>query len=83
MENPVSTTRYTARLTDDWLPVPEKMLAELGWKDGDRLDCEVVGDAVVLTLARDQTALPVRPGARVARAFGLGAYPSGGRNPEN
>ncbi len=39
-----------ARITDDWLPLPAETLKALGWGEGDIIDIEQVGDAVVLTL---------------------------------
>ena len=29
---------HTARITDHWLPFPEALLIELGWKEGDHLE---------------------------------------------
>jgi len=67
------TKTFRARLTDDWLPMPEAVLEGLGWVDGTFLEAEIVGDAIVLTRAKDQLN-PAKPGARVVRAIGTGAY---------
>ncbi len=74
----MSTTTFRARVSDDWVPIPSDVLAGLGWAEGTYLDVEVVGDALVVTRASDQTN-PPKPGARVARAMGLGRYLPGGQ----
>jgi hypothetical protein len=68
------TTTFRARITDDWLPMPEAVLTQLGWSEGTQLEVEVVGDALVVTRAPDQ-AVGSKPAARVVRAIGLGAMP--------
>lgn len=70
-------TTYRARLTNDWLPLPDAVLTALGWKEGDHLAVEVAGDALVVTMAADQSN-PPKPGARVVRAMGTGRMPSSG-----
>lgn len=71
------TKTFRGRITDDWLPMPEDVLAGLGWPDGTYLEAEIIGDAVVLTRAADQSN-PKKPGARVVRAMGTGVMPSNG-----
>lgn len=39
---------YRARVVDDWLPFPAGLLTELGWREGDEISIDVVGDAIVL-----------------------------------
>lgn len=41
--------RYVSTITDDWLPLPERLLGGLQWRDGDKIEIEVIGDALVLT----------------------------------
>jgi hypothetical protein len=45
---------FQCRLTDDWIPVWKVVLDKLGWKEGDRLSLEVVGEALLVTKV-DQT----------------------------
>jgi bifunctional DNA-binding transcriptional regulator/antitoxin component of YhaV-PrlF toxin-antitoxin module len=45
---------YRARITDDWLPFPEELLATLGWKEGDEISIDVCGDALVLEKVGEQ-----------------------------
>jgi bifunctional DNA-binding transcriptional regulator/antitoxin component of YhaV-PrlF toxin-antitoxin module len=52
------------RLTDDWIPIPDAVLRRLGWSEGDHLEVEVSGDALIISRASDQTN-PPKPGARV------------------
>jgi bifunctional DNA-binding transcriptional regulator/antitoxin component of YhaV-PrlF toxin-antitoxin module len=40
---------YRARITDEWLPFPAELLAELGWKEGDEINVDIAGDVLVLT----------------------------------
>lgn len=35
-------TKFTARMTDDWIPLPEEVLKLLGWVEGDSIELEVV-----------------------------------------
>lgn len=58
---------YTARLTDDWLPLPEGALKESGWKEGDTISVEVVGEAIVLTKLEDDTRMTVREAPKKTR----------------
>lgn len=39
---------HTARITDDWLPIPDSVLGGLQWREGDTIELEIVGDCVVL-----------------------------------
>ncbi len=39
---------YRSRITDGWMPFPEELLTELGWKEGDEISIDVAGDAIVL-----------------------------------
>lgn len=39
----------TARITDEWIPLPRAVLTALGWADNDTLTLEVVGDALLIT----------------------------------
>ncbi len=55
-----------ARLTNDWLPLPDAVLRRLGWAEGDHLTVEISGDALIVSRAEDQTN-PPKPSARVAR----------------
>lgn len=55
-----------ARLTDDWLPIPDVMLRQLGWQEGDHLDVEIVSGTLLVTRAQDQQN-PRKPGAIVGK----------------
>lgn len=39
----------TCRLTGDWLPLPDAILADLGWVEGERLELEIVSGVLVVT----------------------------------
>lgn len=44
----MSDGAYRSRIQDDWLPFPDALLQELGWKEGDEISIDVAGDALVL-----------------------------------
>lgn len=50
--------KHRAKLTDDWLPIPDAMLAALGWQEGTLLDVDIAGDCIVLSKAGDQKPVP-------------------------
>lgn len=54
-------TSYRVRI-DDWrfLPLPEPLLQQLDWKEGDQIEVELVGDALVLTKSETQTLITQR-----------------------
>jgi hypothetical protein len=37
------------KIINDWLPLPDSVLRQLDWKEGDLLELEVVGDALIVT----------------------------------
>lgn len=39
----------TCRLTDDWLPLPADVLADLGWAEGDQLELEILDGVLIVT----------------------------------
>ena len=49
---------YRSKIADEWLPIPEPALREAGWKEGDVIQLDVVGDAVVLTKVEDGIQIP-------------------------
>jgi antitoxin component of MazEF toxin-antitoxin module len=51
---------HTARITGDWLPLPEAVLRELDIQEGDPVQLEVVGDTILIT----RTAIPERLGPK-------------------
>lgn len=54
-------SRHRCRITDDWLPAPAAALKELGWRNNDVIEWEIVGDSVVLTRPDPQPAPPNLP----------------------
>ena len=36
-------------LEDNWLPFPDRLMVTMGWREGDRIEVEIVGDCLVLT----------------------------------
>jgi bifunctional DNA-binding transcriptional regulator/antitoxin component of YhaV-PrlF toxin-antitoxin module len=54
-----------SRITDGWLPIPDAILAALGWTEGTYVDIEVIDGVVILSKSDDQrvatpTPLPKR-----------------------
>lgn len=47
---------YQARITDEWLPIPEAALIELGWREGDTIEIEVVDGQVILARVQPEDA---------------------------
>jgi hypothetical protein len=37
------------KIINDWLPLPDSVLRQLDWKEGDRLELEVIGDTLIVT----------------------------------
>lgn len=48
-----------ARITSDWLPLPEPVLNQLQWKEGDVIEVEVVEGTLICTKLHE--AAPTRP----------------------
>jgi bifunctional DNA-binding transcriptional regulator/antitoxin component of YhaV-PrlF toxin-antitoxin module len=46
---PHTETVFIRSITDQWLPLSDSVLQAVGWKEGDYLQIEVVGDCLVLT----------------------------------
>lgn len=56
--------KLTARITDDWLPIPEPLLKQLQWTHGDRVLVEVIDDVMLVTKEKQSDEAPTRrPGA--------------------
>lgn len=67
-----------ARMTGDWLPFPDAILAALGWREGDEIGIEVIEGTVILTKRADGTRATVRarmPAARSLRSATRSAKP--------
>lgn len=48
------TRTYVVKLVEGWLTLPDALWAELqslGWTEGDTLEVEAVGDALIVTRA--------------------------------
>jgi bifunctional DNA-binding transcriptional regulator/antitoxin component of YhaV-PrlF toxin-antitoxin module len=56
----VAVSVYKARITDDWLPLPDGAIRELGWREGDEIEVEVIDGVVVLTKVADGSKATVR-----------------------
>lgn len=56
----------SAKITDHWLPLPESLLTDLQWKEGDRISIEVIDQTLILTKL-DKTNTPVPPRVTVRR----------------
>ena len=51
MSEPVEIRKdtYIAKLIDNWIPLPEKLIAKLGWKEGEELECiQLMNGQVIL-----------------------------------
>lgn len=63
--------KYRSRIDETgWLPIPDEVLAALGWKEGDYVEIEIVGDCLVCTKSADHTPAPkptVHPAPRSRR----------------
>jgi antitoxin component of MazEF toxin-antitoxin module len=57
----------TARITDEWLPLPETLLNQLQWKEGDVIAVEVVGDTLICTKTDAITPARPQPNPRLPR----------------
>jgi len=57
---------YRTRIDNDWIPIPEALLRQLGWAEGDHLDVEVVSGTLLVTKSPDQQN-PKKPGAIVGK----------------
>jgi len=57
---------WKCRITDDWVPIPEALLKQLGWNEGDHLDVEIVSGTLLVTKSPDQQN-PKKPGAIVGK----------------
>lgn len=55
-----------ARLTNDWLPIPDAVLKKLGWAEGDALDVEIVSGTMLVTRSKEQQN-PPKPGVMVRK----------------
>lgn len=65
---------YRTRIDCDWVPIPEVLLEQLGWQEGDHLDVEVVSGTLLVTRSADQEN-PKKPGAVVGKRPILGSAP--------
>jgi antitoxin component of MazEF toxin-antitoxin module len=48
----------TIRITDDWLPLPDHILKQLGWKEGDLVELEIKGNSLEIRAAQSADAQP-------------------------
>lgn len=44
---------YRCKITDGWLPIPEALLTELGWVEGQQLELFVINDTQLVVREKD------------------------------
>lgn len=58
-----------ARVTDDWIPLPDDAVSQLGWKEGDVVECEIVDGALIIRKAEAAPQVS-KPHDRTCPAYG-------------